>query len=74
MKLHDEISKINADYGLERGDAIAETGAKHRTTEQYHQELRKELKEQNKRLFDTKIVLDDAIEKNKETIKEQKQT
>lgn len=74
MKLHDEISKINANYGLERGDAIAETGAKHRTTEQYHQELRKELKEQNKRLFDTKIVLDDAIEKNEETIKEQKQT
>ena len=32
------------------------------------------MKEQNKRLFDTKIVLDDAIEKNEETIKEQKQT
>ena len=74
MKLHDEISEINAKYGLERGEPIAETGAKHRTTEQYHQELRKQLKEQNKKLFDTKIALDDAIEENKETIKGQKQT
>ncbi len=73
-ELHNAIAEINAKYGLERGDPIAETGAKHRSTAEYHEALRKELKEQNKRLFDTKIVLDDAIEKNKETIKEQKQT
>ena len=73
-ELHNAIAEINAKYGLERGEPIAETGAKHRSTAEYHEALRKELKEQNKRLFDTKIVLDDAIEKNKETIKEQKQT
>lgn len=73
-KLHDEISEINAKYGLKRGDAIAETGAKHRTTEQYHQELRKQLKEQNKRLFDANVTLDDMIEENKTVIEEQKKT
>lgn len=70
-ELHNAIAEINAKYGLERGEPIAETGAKHRSTAEYHEALRKELKEQNKRLFDTKIVLDDAIEKNEETIKEQ---
>ena len=70
-ELHNAIAEINAKYGLERGEPIAETGAKHRSTAEYHEALRKELKEQNKRLFDTKIVLDEAIEKNKETIKEQ---
>lgn len=73
-KLHDEISEINAKYGLERGDAIAETGAKHRTTEQYHQELRKQLKEQNKRLFDANVTFDDMVEENKAVIEEQKKT
>ena len=73
-ELHNAIAEINAKYGLERGEPIAETGAKHRSTAEYHEALRKELKEQNKRLFDTKIVLDDAIEKKEETIKEQKQT
>ena len=74
IELHNAIAEINVKYGLERGDKISETGAKHRSTAEYHEALRKELKEQNKRLFDTKIVLDDAIEKNEETIKEQKQT
>lgn len=72
VKLHDEISEINSKYGLERGDAIAETGAKHRTTEQYHQELRKQLKEENKRLFNANVALDDMVEENKTVIEEQK--
>ena len=73
-ELHNTIAEINAKYGLERGEPIAETGAKHRSTAEYHEALRKQLKEQNKKLFDTKIALDDAIEENKETIKGQKQT
>ena len=73
-ELHNELSEINAKYKLERGDRIAETGAKHRTTEQYHQELRKQLKEQNKKLFDTNIALSDAIDDNEEKIDEQKKT
>ena len=39
MKLHDEFAEVNKKYDLERGDAIAITGAKHRSTEQYHQWL-----------------------------------
>ena len=37
--LHDEFAKVNAKYGLERGDDIRVTGAKHRTTEEYKQWL-----------------------------------
>ncbi|MBQ8715904.1 MAG: plasmid recombination protein [Prevotella sp.] len=33
--LHDEVAKINRKWGLERGDSVAETGAKHRTSEEY---------------------------------------
>lgn len=39
LKLHDEFAEVNKKYDLERGDAIAITGAKHRSTEQYHQWL-----------------------------------
>ena len=38
-ELHDEFAKVNAKYGLERGDDIRVTGAKHRTTEEYKQWL-----------------------------------
>ena len=36
--LHNDIAKINQKYGLERGDRISETGARHRSTEEYHAE------------------------------------
>ncbi len=39
LQLHNEFAEVNKKYGLERGDAIAITGAKHRSTEQYHQWL-----------------------------------
>lgn len=35
LKLHDEFAEVNKKYGLERGDAVAVTGAKHRSTEEY---------------------------------------
>ena len=47
LDLHNAISEINAKYGLERGDAIAETGAKHRTTAQFRAEMSKKLREEN---------------------------
>ncbi len=73
-ELHNAIAEINAKYGLERGEPIAETGAKHRSTAEYHEALRKELKEQNKR---RKISAEeaarkmDAITKNLEDVKAQ---
>lgn len=38
-ELHDEFAEVNKRYGLDRGDNIHETGAKHRTTEEYKQWL-----------------------------------
>ncbi len=33
--LHDELAEVNAKWGLDRGDDVNVTGAKHRTTEEY---------------------------------------
>lgn len=38
LALHDELAKVNEKWGLKRGDSIAESGAKHRTTEEYKRE------------------------------------
>lgn len=48
--LHDDIAKINQKYGLELGDRISETGARHRSTEEYHAELREKLMSENEQL------------------------
>ena len=60
-ELHNAIAEINAKYGLERGEPIAETGAKHRTTEQYHSDRRKQLKVENEKL-------ENSIEEKKQTL------
>lgn len=65
--LHNDMAKINQKYGLDRGDNIAETGARHRSTEEYHAELREKLISQNEQLSQT-------IEGNQTTIKEQRKT
>ena len=41
-QLHDAIAAVNAKWGLERGDNIQKTGAKHRTSEEYLLWLRDE--------------------------------
>ena len=74
ISLHNAIAEINAKYGLERGEKIAETGAKHRTTEQYHRDLRKQLKEENQKLVKTNMELDDTIEAKNKTIAEKEKT
>ena len=35
LALHDELAKVNEKWGLTRGVSIAETGARHRSTEEY---------------------------------------
>ena len=35
LQLHNEFAEVNKKYGLERGDAVELTGARHRTTQQY---------------------------------------
>ena len=40
--LHDEFAKVNEKWGMKRGNSIAVTGAKHRTTEEYRRALSEE--------------------------------
>lgn len=40
--IHDKLAKINEKWGLFRGDRIAETGARHRSTEEYRRALSSE--------------------------------
>ena len=42
-QLHDDYAKVNERWGMSRGSSIAETGAKHRTTEEYRRQLSEEL-------------------------------
>ena len=39
MELHDELAVITQKYNLQRGTHIADTGARHRTTEEYYRWL-----------------------------------
>jgi predicted nucleic acid-binding Zn-ribbon protein len=38
-ELHDELSRVNNRWGLERGSDVSETGARHRSTEEYRRWL-----------------------------------
>ena len=38
-KLHDELAEVNGKWNLKRGRNVSETGAKHRTTEEYRRHL-----------------------------------
>lgn len=41
-ELHSRLAEVNEKYGLERGDDITITGAKHKSTETYRRELANE--------------------------------
>ena len=41
-KLHSEFAEVNRKWGMSRGSSIAETGARHRTTEEYRRMLSEE--------------------------------
>lgn len=59
LALHDELAKVNEKWGLKRGDSIAVTGAKHRTTEEYKRELSGQC-----------TTLEGQIEENKKILKQ----
>lgn len=40
--LHTRLAKVNSKYGLDRGDDIHETGARHRSTAEYNRDLHRE--------------------------------
>lgn len=41
-QLHNDFAELNRKWGLERGTSVAETGAKHRSTEEYRRHLSQE--------------------------------
>lgn len=43
-ELHSRLAEVNEKYGLERGDDITITGAKHKSTETYRRELADEFR------------------------------
>lgn len=59
LTLHDELAKVNEKWGLKRGNSIAATGAKHRTTEEYRRELTEQC-----------TTLEGQIEENKKILKQ----
>lgn len=74
IELHNAAAAINAKYGLERGDRIAETGAKHRSMEEYHKSVGKELRQQNKALYNEGQELKRTIAEQKEVVERNKGT
>lgn len=42
LRLHNELAAVNERWGLGRGQSIMETGARHRTSEEYRRELRQQ--------------------------------
>lgn len=59
LALHDELAEVNEKWGLKRGDSIAVTGVKHRTTEEYKRELSGQC-----------TTLEGQIEENKKILKQ----
>ena len=79
FKLHDELSIINKKYSLDRGTHIADTGARHRSREEYIRSLDEKREELERRCStlqeeitvyrQTKRELDDEIKKAEKRVK-----
>ena len=65
LKTHDAVAEVNSQFGLERGNDVRLTGAKHRTSEEYWTYLRDECS----RLENQVGSLEDQVESLNEQIK-----
>lgn len=72
IELHNELAKVNEKWGLTRGSNISETGAKHRSTEDYRRWLNDEcttleerVRNHRKALSDLSIEISIAEKKHK---------
>lgn len=63
--LHDELAKVNAKWGLERGSDIRMTGAKHCSPEEYRRKLVQQLDELVRKIQDGEMTLEEI---KKETV------
>ena len=58
-KLHDELSQVNEKWQLERGRNVSETGARHRSTEEYRRHLSEECTNIEEQVVQHKKALSD---------------
>ena len=59
LALHDELARVNEKWGLTRGVSIAETGARHRSTEEYRRWLANECVTLEAQMLNTRKTLED---------------
>lgn len=59
LALHDELAKVNEEWGLTRGVSITETGARHRSTEEYRRWLANECVTLEAQMDNTRRALKD---------------
>ena len=59
LALHDELAKLNEKWGLTRGVSITETGARHRSTEEYRRWLANECVTLEAQMDNTRRALKD---------------
>ena len=59
LALHDELAKVNEKWGLTRGVSITETGARHRSTEEYRRWLANECVTLEAQMDNTRRALKD---------------
>lgn len=57
LALHDRLAVYNKKWGLERGSNIYETGARHRSTEEYRRELSSDCTALEKKIFELRNQL-----------------
>ena len=57
--IHDDLAKVNAKWGLHRGSDITETGAKHRSTEEYRRQLNDDCVSMEEQLDNSRKTLRD---------------
>lgn len=70
--LHDELAEVNKKWGLERGRDVHETGAKHRTTEEYWKWLSEQCTKLEKETNEKRNVLkllNDELKKAERRVK-----
>ena len=58
-ELHSRLAEVNEKYGLERGDDITLTGARHKSTETYRRELAEECRTLSEEVGTKKTILSD---------------
>lgn len=70
--LHSRLAEVNRKYGLDRGDDIRETGARHRSTDEYNRNLHRENSRLESLISGRQMLLgklDDQIRKAERRVK-----